>query len=124
MLFRIPLDWYAWANGVEIWNFYADSIPAWYEITNQFIWQSSVILLMPVWMIGLCLLYVDERVRHEGYDIELLAARRLGRNSGGSGRIRQSFASGFVAETYVANPPPNQSPTQPKKKSYSTLGLD
>ena len=29
-------------------------------------------------MIGLCLLYVDERVRHEGYDIELAAARRLG----------------------------------------------
>jgi hypothetical protein len=29
-------------------------------------------------MVGLCLLYVDERVRHEGYDIELMAARRLG----------------------------------------------
>jgi len=24
------------------------------------------------------LLYVDERVRHEGYDIELMAARQLG----------------------------------------------
>lgn len=29
-------------------------------------------------MIGLCLLYVDERVRHEGYDLELMAAARLG----------------------------------------------
>jgi hypothetical protein len=29
-------------------------------------------------MIGLCLLYVDERVRTEGYDIELMAAARLG----------------------------------------------
>jgi hypothetical protein len=29
-------------------------------------------------MIGLCLLYVDERVRREGYDIELMAAARLG----------------------------------------------
>jgi hypothetical protein len=29
-------------------------------------------------MVGLCLLYVDERVRREGYDIELMAARRLG----------------------------------------------
>ena len=29
-------------------------------------------------MIGLCLLYVDERVRHEGYDIELLAAANMG----------------------------------------------
>src|SRR5882757_214784 len=39
---------------------------------------SHFILLSPVWMIGLCLLYVDERVRTEGYDIELMAARRLG----------------------------------------------
>jgi hypothetical protein len=37
-----------------------------------------MILLLPVWMIGLCLLYVDERVRHEGYDVELMAARKLG----------------------------------------------
>ena len=29
-------------------------------------------------MLGLSLLYVDERVRHEGYDVELLAARQLG----------------------------------------------
>jgi len=29
-------------------------------------------------MLGLSLLYVDERVRHEGYDIELMAARQLG----------------------------------------------
>jgi hypothetical protein len=28
-------------------------------------------------MLGLSLLYVDERVRHEGYDIELMAARQL-----------------------------------------------
>ena len=35
-------------------------------------------MLTPVWMLGLSLLYVDERVRHEGYDIELMAARQLG----------------------------------------------
>jgi hypothetical protein len=29
-------------------------------------------------MLGLSLLYVDERVRHEGYDIELMAAQQLG----------------------------------------------
>ncbi len=78
LLFYIPLNWYAWANGVEIMTFQADLLPAWYEIANQLIMQFSFILLMPVWMIGLCLLYVDERVRHEGYDIELMAARRLG----------------------------------------------
>jgi hypothetical protein len=79
-LFYLPLGWYAWVNGVEMWRFMydPDAIPAWYEIANQFIWQASLILLIPVWMIGLCLLYVDERVRHEGYDIELMAARRLG----------------------------------------------
>ena len=74
----IPLSFYAWANGVEFFAFDADAAPAWYEIANQVIWQVSLILLTPVWMIGLCLLYVDERVRHEGYDIELMAARRLG----------------------------------------------
>jgi hypothetical protein len=78
LLLYVPLAWYAWANGVEFFAFDADAIPAWYEIANQVISQASLILLMPVWMIGLCLLYVDERVRHEGYDIELLAARRLG----------------------------------------------
>lgn len=77
-LFYVPLGWYAWANGVEIMSFDADTVPAWYKIASQFVWQSSLILLMPTWMIGLCLLYVDERVRHEGYDIELMAARRLG----------------------------------------------
>jgi hypothetical protein len=80
MLFKMPLDWYAWSIGVDIFQFYFDfdAIPAWYEIASQFLWQATLILLMPVWMIGLCLLYVDERVRHEGYDIELMAARRLG----------------------------------------------
>jgi hypothetical protein len=77
-LFYIPLGWYAYLEGVQILTFDADTIPAWYEIASQFIWQASFILLTPVWMIGLCLLYVDERVRHEGYDIELMAARRLG----------------------------------------------
>ena len=74
----VPLAWYAWGSGVEVMSFSADLIPAWYEIAYNLIWQISLILLSPVWMIGLCLLYVDERVRSEGYDIELMAARRLG----------------------------------------------
>ncbi|MGI8788089.1 MAG: hypothetical protein ACR2HG_10050 [Pyrinomonadaceae bacterium] len=77
-LFYIPLGWYAYLNGVQIFTFDSDLIPAWYQIASQFVWQASFILLTPVWMIGLCLLYVDERVRHEGYDIELMAAQRLG----------------------------------------------
>jgi hypothetical protein len=74
----VPLAWYAWSVGVEMWTFGQGIVPAWYELANSLIWQISLILLTPVWMIGLCLLYVDERVRSEGYDIELMAAQRLG----------------------------------------------
>jgi len=78
MLLYVPLLWYASSQGIEMMVFDADVVPAWYEIFSNLIWQMSLILLSPVWMIGLCLLYVDERVRGEGYDIELMAARRLG----------------------------------------------
>lgn len=74
----VPLGWYAWYQGVDIGGFSNTLTPAWYEIAAQIVWQASIVVLSPVWMIGLCLLYVDERVRHEGYDIELMAARRLG----------------------------------------------
>ena len=52
--------------------------PAWYAIAISILGPVSAILLTPIWMLGLSLLYVDERVRHEGYDIELMAARQLG----------------------------------------------
>ncbi len=76
-LLYIPLFIYGSVNGINFF-FSADVVPAWFQIANQLIGQVSLILLIPVWMIGLCLLYVDERVRHEGYDIELMAARQLG----------------------------------------------
>ncbi len=77
-LLYVPLAWYASANGVQLMVFDADLTPAWYEIASNLIWQISLILLSPVWMVGLCLLYVDGRIRNEGYDIELMAAARLG----------------------------------------------
>ena len=78
-LFYVPLGWYAWLNGINIFDFVsADVIPAWYEIATQVVGEISLILLTPILMIGLCLLYVDERVRGEGYDIELMAVQRLG----------------------------------------------
>src|ERR1044072_4900096 len=61
---------YDWNNSAE-W-------PAWYTTSFSIIGPLSSIMLTPVWMLGLSLLYVDERVRHEGYDIELMAARQLG----------------------------------------------
>lgn len=51
--------------------------PVWYTTSWSIIGPLSSILLTPVWMLGLSLLYVDERVRHEGYDVELMAARQL-----------------------------------------------
>lgn len=104
----IPLSWYAWANGVQFFSFDPDATPAWYEIAYQVISQASLILLIPVWMIGLCLLYVDERVRHEGYDIELMAARRLGEIPA-------------APQNHAGPLPPALTPPSPPKKNNSSL---
>jgi len=78
-LLYVPLLFYASANGIDVMDvFDPDLIPAWYQITSTLIGQFSFILLSPVVMIGLCLLHVYDRVRSEGYDIELMAAARLG----------------------------------------------
>lgn len=122
-LFYVPLGWYAWIEGVQVFTYDADLVPAWYEIASQFIWQMCLILLMPVLMTGLCLLYVDERVRHEGYDIELMAARRLGEIPAVPGEFVNPLHPALSQKAYVANPPPNQ-PSIPKRKSSSVLGLD
>ena len=76
MILLIPLYWYGYVSGVDLMN--ATQQPAWFSIAYSVLVSLSAILLTPVWMLGLSLLYVDERVRHEGYDIELLAARELG----------------------------------------------
>ena len=76
MILVIPLGWYGYLAGVDLFN--SSNWPAWYTIAYNVLASLSSILLTPVWMLGLSLLYVDERVRHEGYDIELMAARQLG----------------------------------------------
>src|SRR3989440_4587666 len=76
MLLMIPLGWYGYLSGVDLSPF-GSTWPTWYAIGYQVILQCSPIMLAPIWMLGLSLLYVDERVRHEGYDIELMAARQL-----------------------------------------------
>ncbi len=76
MVLLIPLGWYGYLAGVDPFN--SANWPAWYAVTYNVLAPLSSILLTPVWMLGLSLLYVDERVRHEGYDIELMAARQLG----------------------------------------------
>ena len=76
MILLVPLSWYGYLSGIDPFN--SAQWPAWYAIAYSVLGPLSSILLTPVWMLGLSLLYVDERVRHEGYDIELMAARQLG----------------------------------------------
>lgn len=64
------------ASGINVRD--STEWPAWYAILYSVLGPLSSILLTPVWMLGLSLLYVDERVRHEGYDIELMASQQLG----------------------------------------------
>lgn len=76
MILMVPLGWYGYLNGIDPWN--SAQWPTWYAVAYSSLGPLSSILLTPVWMLGLSLLYVDERVRHEGYDIELMASRQLG----------------------------------------------
>jgi len=76
MILIVPLGWIGYIAGIDLWN--SAQWPTWYAVSYSVLGPVSSILLTPVWMLGLSLLYVDERVRHEGYDIELLAARHLG----------------------------------------------
>jgi hypothetical protein len=119
MIFIIPLGWYGYLNGIDPSPWRETDWPAWYAIGYNVLWQSSLILLAPVWMLGLSLLYVDERVRHEGYDIELMAARRLGEMPRLSGGHISPFAPALV--TGRQPPPPPVQP--PQLRPGSTLGL-
>jgi len=76
LLLIIPLGWYAYLNGVDITPLGPEK-PLWYSISYQTLAQLSEILLAPIAMLGFTLLYIDSRVRKEGFDIELLANRQL-----------------------------------------------
>jgi hypothetical protein len=76
MVLLLPLGLIAFLIGVN--PLAGTQSPMWYQISYGVLATSSSIVLTPVWMLGLSLLYVDERVRHEGYDIELMAAQQLG----------------------------------------------
>jgi hypothetical protein len=72
LLLFLPLGYVSdWVN-----PFGAEQSP-WYNIAWQTVTQLSEILLMPIFMIGCTLLYLDSRVRKEGFDVELLANRTL-----------------------------------------------
>jgi hypothetical protein len=111
MILVIPLGWYGYLTGIDVWN--ASQWPAWYAIGYSVLEPLSSILLAPVWMLGMSLLYVDERVRHEGYDIELMAAQKL------SAMPQLNVASPFAPAISAA---PNRLPLSPSH-SGSILGL-
>jgi hypothetical protein len=101
MILIVPVVWFGWVNGVEI---NSAEWPAWFTIAYNVILESSHIVLAPVWMLGLSLLYVDERVRHEGYDIELMAARQLSEMP--SLEVTSPLAPALALERMRPPPPP------------------
>ncbi len=120
MLLYLPLGFVAWTEGVDLVSFDAlDTIPAWYEITYRVIAQTSLILIVPVLMIGLCLLYVDERVRREGYDIELMAVKRLGDMPDVPDQFINPLQPALAKQTT-----PIYNAKSSKSGNSSTLGLD
>ena len=115
MLLLVPLSWYGYLHGINPSPFDAERWPGWYSIGYQVVAQLSSIFLAPVWTLGLSLLYVDERVRHEGYDIELMAARQLGEIPAVSSQFVNPLQSA-LATTNLQN--------LTRKKDSSILGLD
>jgi len=114
MILVVPLGWYGYLNGVkpEPWN--ATEWPVWYAIGYSVLEPLSSILLAPVWMLGMSLLYVDERVRHEGYDIELMASQKL------DPMPQIDVTSPFAPAISTV---PNRLPLQLPSPSGSVLGL-
>jgi hypothetical protein len=113
MILVIPLGWYGYLNGIDPSPWNAAGWPAWYAIAYSVIEPLSSILLAPVWMLGMSLLYVDERVRHEGYDIELMASQKLGPMP--QLKVASPFAGAISA-------PPNRLPLRPAATG-NILGL-
>jgi hypothetical protein len=120
MILIIPLGWYGYLNGVDPNPMNSLNWPTWYAIGYSVLSQLSYILLLPVWMLGLSLLYVDERVRHEGYDIELLAARLLGTMPTGWATAT-SYTPAIVTQPQPPSPQGARPPDYPSPGS--TLGL-
>lgn len=114
MILVIPLGWYGYLNGIDPAPWNAAQWPVWYAIGYSVLEPLSSIMLAPVWMLGMSLLYVDERVRHEGYDIELMASQKLPPMP--QINVLSPFAPAISAE-------PGRGSRPPLGFSGSTLGL-
>ncbi len=114
MILVVPLGWYGYLTGIDPSPWNSASWPAWYAIGYSVLGPLSSILLTPIWMLGLSLLYVDERVRHEGYDIELLASQRLGEMP--ALNVSSPFGTALAVD-------PGKLPPPPLASSGKVLGL-
>jgi hypothetical protein len=131
MILLVPLGWFSWLNGVDLWALLLgtdpERVPAWAAVSYQVALQLSGIILAPVWMLGLSLLYVDERVRHEGYDVELLAAQRLGEMpalpAGANVPLVPAIVTPVAAPVAAPRPAVDEDYIQANKRAGSVLGL-
>jgi len=76
LLLIVPVGWLSYWSGGSV-NPFSETQPIWYEIADRTIGQLSEILIAPIAMLGFTLLYIDSRVRKEGFDVKLLADRVL-----------------------------------------------
>jgi hypothetical protein len=124
MLLLVPLGWYAYLNGLDPLGLDPTRTPVWYTVSSTVLWQVATILLAPVWMMGLSLLYVDERVRHEGYDIELLAAQVFGEMPAVPAGLNAPLAPAIAAPQAPApREPAPAAPLKGERPPGSILGL-
>jgi hypothetical protein len=90
--------------------FGAEQAP-WFNIALQTVEQLSEILVMPILMIGCTLLYLDSRIRKEGFDVEMVANRTLAQPPA-------------PPPLYPTAPEWTPAPQQRGSFAYSILGLD
>jgi hypothetical protein len=116
-LLFVPLETFAYWMGVDITPLNPNA-PVWYGLAQQTVAQISEILLMPIAMLGYTLLYLDSRVRKEGYDVELLANRTLASPP-------QPIYSSMPQYAFESQPQPSpQSLSDRSPFTTSILGLD
>ena len=79
-LLLVPLGWYSYfheTEGLSVTSFFNTTGPLWFTIAQQTLTQLAEILIAPIVLLSFTLLYLDSRVRKEGFDVELLANRVL-----------------------------------------------
>lgn len=76
LLLMIPIGIYGYWSGIDL-NPFNLNVPIWFNIAQQTVTQISEIIIAPIAMMGFTLLYLDSRVRKEGFDVELMANRIL-----------------------------------------------